>query len=100
MTPILFVETHQHFNEFDEVEYSSESFCVDLDKVKQFAKDFEHEYRYIAHLIEAATKEGRMVFSTSRKFSFGDCPDWYSPILIDEVPTELVISYDVDFFDF
>jgi len=50
--------------------------------------------RYVSRIIEAALM-GEKTHGTSRKYSFGDTPDWWDAILTDSTEGRKVINIDV-----
>jgi hypothetical protein len=77
MAVLKFIETHlDHEGYFM---YSTE-FLVDTGKLAALKQQLEHELRYVQHLIGAARRGSKDFGHTSRKFSFGDCEEWYLPL--------------------
>jgi hypothetical protein len=76
--------------------YQCSMFLVSTRKLEAFKRDEEGKYRYVSHLIEGFLA-GRTEMATSRKFSFGDVPDWYESLAPSEGFNDPVreVSYTV-----
>lgn len=84
----------------------SETYEVDAEHLEAFKTNYEYEYRYISTIIEAIEKtiadghyngtENKPCFtkSGSRKYSFGDTPEWFTALTPPEnEPTEKMYFY-------
>ena len=65
---------------FEQFDTDVEVFTIDTAKITE---DLDHEIRYVKHIIDAALF-GTKTMSTSRKFSFGDTPEWFVSIAADD----------------
>jgi hypothetical protein len=63
--------------------YEYSTFLVSTRKLEDFKRDHSNEYRYVETLIENFLK-GATDTTASRKFSFGDTPDWFECLAPDE----------------
>ena len=64
----------------DSFDVSKQEFLVSTRQLEVKSKELEWELRYVHTLIEAALGGSRDIGTRSRKFSFGDCSDWYTPL--------------------
>ena len=81
---------YDHEYDMEDCLLYSKTFEVDLGNLEGFKVENDHEYRYVAAIVEEAESsydrggvdenKAYSLSSHSRKFSFGDCADWYSPL--------------------
>lgn len=89
--PILYInevtadETRTYYGDGDEdyaPDYSGE-FVIDLAK---FPDDdsMDADLSYVKNILDTAIRWPHSTVSASRKYSFGDSPEWWTPILVDD----------------
>ncbi len=93
--PVIHVSESFHTNPWDEEEaphFETIEYWVDTTKIND---DFS--IGYVMHILEAAVNDQTSI-SSSRKYSFGDTPDWWTNILIDSttVGNRPVLHINVD----
>jgi hypothetical protein len=93
-------ETRVHYSdpefwEPDEYRSDTTEYQVSTRKLEEWVKDHEFEYGYIQNIIEACMKGAW--HHASRKYSFGDTPDWWGDLKPDANCTDPVkcLAYEV-----
>lgn len=96
------IEIDEYLNEirddsgFVVLEGECSSFRVSTRKLENFRnEDGGFRLSYVEGIIEGALR-GQKHRSASRKYSFGDCPEWYSALEPDADCQDPVIRIDVD----
>lgn len=54
----------------------------------------EYVFSYIEHIVKSAVK-GDSCISSSRKYSFSDCPEWYQSAEVDAVIFDAKITVEL-----
>jgi hypothetical protein len=79
----------------DQTYLGTNQYLIDLDKVPGFEVTDALEYRYIKHIINAI-KTNTSIWSTTKKFSFSDAPEWYDQLKPDAIVVpDTTITYEV-----
>lgn len=76
---------------------SSETYRVSTKKLEQWVTTHEFEYAYIRRLIKDCLA-GIKLTDASRKYSFGDTPDWWEGLEPDADCTDPVKRMEVNIF--
>jgi hypothetical protein len=75
---------------------NSQRFIIDLRKIKDWYKDNnEFSFSYVEELFELVLRGFVDLGTKSRKYSLGDTPHWWYP-LISIDPTDIFVSYEVE----
>ena len=78
----LIIVNENHLD-YEGIQTHSVTYRVDYDKFLTWKDENDFKAGYVEHIINEAIS-GVSYYSTSRKCSFSDCPDWYSPIVTTE----------------
>jgi hypothetical protein len=83
---------------FDEYRSETTTYRVSTRKLAAWLEDHEFEYGYVKSIVEACLKGERVGYGyASRKYSFGDTPDWWDDLIPDEDCQDPIktLEYDV-----
>jgi len=74
---------------------STHELQVSTRKLEAWIAENEGEYRYVQRLIEEALA-GKTDLTASRKYSFGDTPDWFTGLAPDVDCKDPVVQVDIE----
>jgi hypothetical protein len=98
-TIFMFQETQ--YLPFCDVETVYDTFIIPVStrKLEAWSQADENSfaYNYVEHLIKAA-KEGSTSMTTGRKYSFGDCLEWYAGLAPDEGCADPIKNVDIEVY--
>ena len=92
----LIIVNEKHLD-YEGVQTGSDTYRIDYDKFLAWKEDNDFEAGYVEHIIDDAIS-GASYSSTSRKYSFSNCPEWYLPVLTKEPSCKfgMVLNIEVE----
>lgn len=83
---------HEDASDDDYNDVHTNEYLVSIRILRDWMNDNEGEYRYIARVITAALA-GTVGFDASAKFSFYDCPEWYTALHPDRDCDDPIVDF-------